>query len=79
VNAAIKRHLTPRKLSVVIITKRRRRAETGAGHGCSLRLSRCDGEKPSELLEEDRVIGALKLNIAEGDVRITPIKEVFAR
>ena len=38
-----------------------------------------DGEKPKELLDEDRVIGALKLNIAAGDVRITPINEVFAR
>ena len=38
-----------------------------------------DGEKPKALLDEDQVIGALKLNIAPDKVKITPIGEVFAR
>ena len=38
-----------------------------------------DGEKPKALLDEDKVIGALKLNIAPDKVRITPIGEVFAK
>jgi len=38
-----------------------------------------DAEKPKELLEEDKVIGALKLNIPADRVKITPVEEVFAR
>ena len=38
-----------------------------------------DGEKPQALLDEDKVIGALKLDIAADKVRITPIEEVFAK
>ena len=38
-----------------------------------------DGEKPAELLAEDKVIGAMKLNIAADKVRITPVGEVFAK
>ena len=40
---------------------------------------RYDGEKPTALLEEDRLIGAMKLNIASGNVTITPINQVFAK
>jgi zinc protease len=36
-----------------------------------------DGEKPRDLLEEDKVIGAKKLNIGANKVRITPVAEVF--
>ncbi len=78
VNAAVKRHLTPQKLSVVIVTK-----DAGALKQALVADApspiKYDGEKPADLLQEDRVIGALKLNIAEGDVRVTPIGEVFAR
>jgi zinc protease len=38
-----------------------------------------DGEKPQSLVDEDLVIGALKLGIAPDKVRITPISEVFAK
>jgi zinc protease len=38
-----------------------------------------DGQKPTALLEEDRAIGAMKLNIAAGNMKITPIAEVFAK
>jgi zinc protease len=37
-----------------------------------------DGVKPQELLDEDKVIGALKLQIADKAVTITPVDEVFA-
>jgi zinc protease len=78
VNAAIKRHLTPQKLSVVIITKDAAALKQALVTDAPSAI-KYDGEKPGELLQEDRVIGALKLNIAEGDVKITPVKEVFAQ
>jgi zinc protease len=40
---------------------------------------RYDGEKPKALLDEDHVIGNLKLGLSPGRVRITPIAEVFAK
>jgi zinc protease len=38
-----------------------------------------DAPKPQEILEEDKIIGALKLGIKPENVRITPVDEVFAR
>ena len=78
VNAAIKRHLTAQDLSIVIITK------DAAGLKQALvsdavSTIKYDGDKPKALLDEDRAIGARKLNIAAEKVRITPIAEVFAR
>jgi zinc protease len=38
-----------------------------------------DAEKPGDLLEEDKRIGALELNIAPEKVRVTPVAEIFAK
>jgi zinc protease len=78
VNAAVRRHLAVRDLSIVIITK------DAAGLKQALvsdavSTIKYDGDQPQALLDEDRVIGARKLNIAADKVRITPIAEVFAR
>jgi zinc protease len=78
VNAAIKKHLNARDLSAVFITR------DGAGLKQALVSDapspiRYDGEKEADLLAEDKVIGAMKLNIAAGTVRVTPVAEVFAK
>ncbi len=78
VNAAIKRHLSARDLSIVIVAK------DAAGLKQALVADafspiKYDGEKPQSLLDEDKIIGALKLNIAPANVTITPIADVFAR
>jgi zinc protease len=78
VNAAIKRHLTPNRLSVVIIAKDALRLQDALASDAPSPIQ-YDGEKPAALLEEDKRIGALKLNIPRGNVRITPIADVFAR
>jgi zinc protease len=78
VNAAITRHLSARDLSIVMVAK----------DAASLKQTltadafspiKYDGEKPQALLDEDRVIGARKLDIAPARVHITPIADVFAR
>jgi zinc protease len=78
VNAAIKRHLNAKNLSVVIVTKDAAALKQAlvADRPSAIQY---DGEKPKELLDEDRVIGALKLNIPEASVKVTPIADVFAR
>jgi zinc protease len=78
VNAAIRKHLSARDLSVVFITKDAKGLkEQLASDGFS--AIKYDAEKPRELLEEDRVIGALKLKIPADRIRITPVDEVFAK
>jgi zinc protease len=78
VNAAIARHLSARDLSVVIIAKDAAGLKQALVSDAFSPIT-YDGEKPRPLLDEDRVIGALKLNIAAARVRITPVAEVFAK
>ena len=36
-----------------------------------------DGEKPAELMEEDKLVGAYPLRLSANQIRITPIEDVF--
>ena len=78
VNAAVKRHLQAKDLSVVIVAKDaeglREKLISDAFSPISY-----DGEKAKELLDEDRVIGASKLDIKPEAVTITPVEDVFAK
>jgi zinc protease len=78
VNAAIRKHLTARDLSVVYITKDAAGLKQALVSDAPSPI-RYDGEKPADLLAEDKVLGSLKLNIAAGNVRVTPIADVFAK
>lgn len=78
VNRALKQHLSAKDLSVVIITK------DAAGLRSALLADapstiKYDGEKPQALLDEDKVIGARKLNLTADRIRVTPVEQVFAR
>ena len=78
VNAAIRRHLSAKDLSVVIVAK------DAAGLKEKLLSDafspiRYDAEKPPEVLEEDKAIGARKLGLSPEKVRITRVEEVFSR
>jgi zinc protease len=78
VNAAVKRHLQAKDLSIVIVTKDAeglRDALVADGFSPIT----YDGEKPKELLDEDKVVGALKLGIKPDAVTITPVEDVFAK
>lgn len=77
VNAAIKKHLSAKNLSVVFITK------DAAGLKEKLVSDafspiKYDGDKPKSLLDEDQVIGNMKLGIKADAVKITPATQVFA-
>jgi len=78
VNTAIRNHLSARDLTVVIVTKD---AEDLKKRLIADEFSpiKYDAEKPKDLLEEDKVIGALKLNIKTENVKVTPVEEVFAK
>jgi zinc protease len=78
VNAAIRKDLTGTDLSVVAITKDAAALKQALASDAFSPIH-YDGEKPQALLDEDRVVGALKLGIAPADIRITPVDEVFAQ
>jgi zinc protease len=78
VNRAIKKHLSAKDLSAVIITK----DATGLRDALiadSFSPIKYDADKPAELLAEDKVIGSRKLGIAADKVKVTPVEEVFAK
>lgn len=78
VNRAIRKHLNAKNMNVVMITK------DAAGLKQQLLADgfspiKYEAQKPAELLEEDKVIGARKLNISPDAVRVTPVDNVFAK
>ena len=78
VNAAIRKHLSSKNLSVVFITK------DAAGLKDKLTSDafspiKYDAVKPKSLMDEDQAIGATKLGISPAQVKITPAAEAFAK
>jgi zinc protease len=79
VNAAVKNHLTAKDLSVVFITKDAQGLKQALLSDAFSPMTYDAADKPKALLDEDKVIGAMKLGIAADKVRITPIAQVFAK
>ncbi len=78
VNRAVRKHLQAKNMFVVAI------ADDAAGLKEALVTDRVstikyDADKPADLLEEDKVIGARKLGLDPADVTITPVEQVFAK
>ncbi len=76
VNKAIKKHFSAQNLRVVMITQDAADLKKKLTSDAPSTI-KYDGEKPKELLDEDKVIGAWKLNIPESAVTITKVDEVF--
>ena len=78
VNRAIREHIRPRDLQIVMITKD---AEGLKQQLVSDAVStiKYEAEKPQALLDEDKVIGSMKLGIRADAVRIVPAEDVFRR
>ncbi len=78
VNRAIKKHLSAKNISAVIITKDAEGLKKALVSD-EFSAIKYDAEKPAELLAEDKVIGAFKLGIKPESVKITPVESVFAK
>ena len=76
VNRVIKKHLSGRDLSVVIIAKDAKDLRDRLTSDAPSTI-KYEAPKPPELLEEDKVIGVLKLQPTS--VTITPVDQVFAK
>ena len=74
----MKRHLDTRNLSIVFVTKDAAGLKQALASDAFSPI-RYDGEKSADVLAEDKVIGALKLNIAAENIVVTPIDQVFLR
>ncbi len=77
VNRAVRKYFSAKDLDVVIVTKDAEGLRDQLTSDAPSQI-RYDAPKP-ELAEEDKVIGAYKLNIAPANVRIVPAGEVFAK
>jgi hypothetical protein len=77
VNAAVRRHLSARDLSVVFITKDAAGLKNALVPDAFSPIAH-DAAKPQAVLDEDRVTGAMKLGIKPENVRITPAAQAFA-
>ncbi|HEX7419947.1 MAG TPA: pitrilysin family protein [Thermoanaerobaculia bacterium] len=75
VNRAIRKYFSAKDLQVVIVAKDAQ-ALRDQLTGDAFSQIKYDSPKP-ELADEDKIIGAYKLNIA--NVRITPVEDVFAK
>jgi zinc protease len=78
VNRAIRRHLRPRDMKIVMITKDAEGLKQKLVSDAASTIM-YESEKPQVLLDEDKVIGAMKLGIRADAVRIIPDEDVFRR
>jgi zinc protease len=77
VNAAIRKHLSARKLSVVFITKDAAGLKNALVSDAFSPIT-YDAAKPQAVLDEDKRIGAMPLAIKPENVKITPAAQAFA-
>ena len=78
VNKAIRKHINPDAMKIVIITKDAEALKQKLiADGVS--TITYESEKPKELLDEDKVIGATKLGIRAENIRVVPADDVFAK
>jgi zinc protease len=77
VNAAVRRHLSAERLSVVIVDGNAAALAEALLSDTPAAVS-YDAPKPPELLAEDREIAGLRLPLSAARLRITPVEAVFA-
>ncbi|MGH7340713.1 MAG: M16 family metallopeptidase, partial [Candidatus Rokuibacteriota bacterium] len=78
VNRAIRKHLSATDLQVVAVTKDAKALRDALVSDAPSTIQYA-GEKPADLLQEDKVVGSKKLGIRAEAVRVTPVADVFAR
>jgi len=76
VNAAIRRHIRPEDMKIVMITKDAEGLKQALVSDAASTI-KYEAEKPQELLDEDKLIGAKKLGIRADALRVIPVEDVF--
>ncbi|MGZ8293297.1 MAG: M16 family metallopeptidase [Telluria sp.] len=78
VNAAIRKHLSAKNMSVVFVTKDAAGLKEKLASDAFSPI-KYDAAKPQAVLDEDQAIGNTKLGIKAGNVTVTPATAAFAR
>ncbi|MGZ4777906.1 MAG: M16 family metallopeptidase [Thermoanaerobaculia bacterium] len=78
VNRAVKKHLSGKNLTVVIITKDAEGLKNTLV-GDEFSQIKYEAARPADIVDEDKIIGAYKLNIRPENVKIVPADDVFAK
>ncbi len=78
VNAAVRKHLGTKDIRVVMVTKDGEGLKRELTSGAFTKIT-YNSEKPKDLLDEDQVIGAMKLGLDASRVTVTPVDQVFAK
>ena len=76
VNAAIKRHVQDENMYMVVITSDAAAFKKKLLGGEATTITYA-GQRPAELLAEDKIISTFPLKLKDGDIRIVPIDRIF--
>lgn len=76
VNAAIRRHLRTESMRVVVVTKNGEGFRSSVVNNTPSPIT-YNSPKPKEIMDEDKVIQAYKLNARPEDIRIVPADQIF--
>jgi zinc protease len=78
VNRAIREHLRPRDMKIVMITSDAEGLKQKLVSDAVSTIT-YEAEKPQDLLDEDKLIGTMRLGIRAEAVRVIPVDDVFRR
>jgi zinc protease len=78
VNAALKKYLSAKNLNVVIVTKDAEGLRDQLVKD-DVSAIKYDAPKPDDIVAEDKIIGAYKLNIKPENVKIVAVDDIFAK
>lgn len=76
VNRAIRRHLAPNRMRVVIITKDPKPFQDAVAKNTPSPIT-YNSPKPKDIMDEDAVIQAYRIDVKPADVTVVPVERVF--
>jgi zinc protease len=76
VNRAIRRHMAPNRMRMVIITKDPKPFQDAVAKNTPSPMT-YNSPKPKEIMEEDAVIQAYRIDVKPADVTVVPVERVF--
>ena len=76
VNRAIRQHLAPNRMRIVIITKDPKPFQDAVAKNTPSPIT-YNSPKPKDIMDEDEVIQAYRINVKPADVTVVPVEKVF--
>jgi zinc protease len=76
VNRVIQRHLAPNRLRIVIVTKDPKPFQDAVARNTPSPIT-YNSPKPKDIMDEDAVIQAYRIDVKPADVTVVPVEKVF--